>query len=140
MYGLVALYTGEMRHWAYDVVWWTVWPGQLPDSVGTPEEFLNASPWVNAKHVIIQPEERGYKKGPGRSYLENATNGLFAPDEHTDEYHYRACHLVLGLAELFVEYERESTAREIYDKWLMKDVVVKKRERAGQGQGQGSAT
>ena len=72
--------------------------------------------------------------------MENATNGPFAPDERTQDYHYRACHLVLGLAELFVEYGRKSTAREIYEKWLMKDVVVKKRERAGQGKGQGQGS
>ena len=143
VYGLVALHTGEMRHWAYDVVWWTVSPGPLPDSVGMPEEFLNASPWVSSRHVIVQPEEGQVVSGPGRSYLENATNGLFAPDEHTDDYHYRACHLVLGLAETFAEYGRRNTAKEIYDKWLGKDVVVKKKERAvrlGKGKGEAPGT
>ena len=43
--GLVALRAGELRHWAYELVWWTVSPGPLPDSVGMPPEFLNASPW-----------------------------------------------------------------------------------------------
>ena len=44
--GLVALHSGELRHWAFEVVWWTVSPGPLPDSSvrKLPPEFLNPPP------------------------------------------------------------------------------------------------
>ena len=93
--------------------------------------------WRRSRDVIIQPEQ-GKVTGPDRSFLKNATNGLFAPDECTQEYHYRACHLVLGLAELFVEYGRTHTATAILKKWMGKDVVIKKKERAAvKGKGHG---
>ena len=40
--------------------------------------------------------------------------------------HFRARHLVVGLAELFVEYGRHWTAREIYEQWLCHDVILQK--------------
>ena len=49
------------------------------------------------------------------------TNVLVAPTwgpSASGIKHFRARHLVVGLAELFVEYGRHWTAREIHEQWL----------------------
>ena len=62
------------------------------------------------------------------------TNVLVAPTwgpSASGIKHFRARHLVVGLAELFVEYGRHWTARQIYEEWLSHDVILHKLKRFG---------
>ena len=62
-------------------------------------------------------------------------NMLLAPatkqlgSDHLKNTHFRAMHLVLGLAELFVHYARQATAKEIYEAFLNNDIIIGKRKR-----------
>ena len=43
--------------------------------------------------------------------------------------HYRAMHLVMGLAELLAHYVVDTTAKEIYQAWLKCGATIQKRSR-----------
>ena len=133
LFGLIALHTGEFRHWAYQTVWWTEHPGPMPASGGIPPEFSIAAephkPWLpwRAEMEHINLPKRGSRPvaAPDFSQVENT---LLAPAT-SGATHFRSMHLVLGLAELFVQYAMEATASEIYEAYLQNDIVVQKRTR-----------
>ena len=120
-----------MRHWAYDTVWWQ--PSKQPMPIDGLDPRLNISPqWIwRAKNYINADYDCPDWNG--------MTNVLVAPAEGQGQTasgvtHFRAAHLVIGLAELFVEYGCMFTAKAIYEQWLTRDIILSKSQNRGQSQ------
>ena len=133
VFGLIALHTGEFRHWAYQTVWWNECPGAMPASGGIPLEFSIAGDsheW-HAEMTYVNYDTHAdptMSRPVAAPDLARAQNTLLAPATKGPT-HFRAMHLVLGLAELFVEYACNATASQIYKAFLQNDIVVHKRTR-----------
>ena len=133
VFGLIALHTGEFRHWAYQTVWWNECPGAMPASGGIPVEFSiadDSQEW-RAEMTYVNYDTHAdptMSRPVAAPDLARAQNTLLAPATQGPT-HFRAMHLVLGLAELFMEYAFEATASQIYKAFLQNDIVVHKRTR-----------
>ena len=135
LFGLIALHTGEFRHWAYHQVCLNEYPEPMSASGGNavPPEFgipAGSEKWIAENFYITCPESvRRRRSGkPPAPDLERMENTLLAPAT-SGGTHFRAMHLVLGLAELFFQYARQATAREIYEDILTNDIIIRKRSR-----------
>ena len=120
VYALLTRHGGEHRHWAYKTVFWTEWPGMSPRIGGAfPRQFrIDPHSPKTARHCCLPwpGEERrnGQRDGQWRRPdLNNAETTILANSTlgHT---HWRAMHLVLGLAELFEKYACDATTTDIY--------------------------
>jgi len=134
LFGLIALHTGEFRHWAYHKVWWSEYPEPMPASGGraVPLEFgipAGSEKWISQSVYINHAESVRRRSGKHVAPdLDRMENTLLAPAT-SGGTHFRAMHLVLGLAELFVQYATEATARGIYEAVLTNDIIIRKRSR-----------
>ena len=130
VYGIVALHTGEFRHWAYNKVWWQEHQGPMPASGDIPPEFKlpYRVDWSD-KSVYCNRASLKKKRAqePEPDYM-RMDNSLVVPAA-SGATHYRAMHLVMGLAELLAHYAVDATAKEIYQAWLKCDAVIQKRSR-----------
>jgi len=129
IFGLIALHTCEFRHWAYQQVWWSEHPGQMPASGGIPPEFNIAGPFQHWEAEMIHKNLPNDGSRPvAAPHFEVAENTLAVPAIEGDT-HFRSMHLVLGLAELFVHYAFDASAKDIYEAYLERDIVIQKRTR-----------
>ena len=139
---LLNKHEGEQRTWAYQILWKQVsgaFPVKLENDIMERFVQLRRHPSARTPAIIrLQGDVQG------RPNFDLAETALLAPTigglpGDSQETHFRGRALTLSLAEIFLIYVNSVTAKDLYDEWLEKNIVIQHKPRSNIVPAQGEA-